>query len=254
MEGAGRARALRRALWGLLGALLACLALRCSLEPSPPPGEPGGRAEALADRMLAAVNAAAWEKTGAVRFTFRGRRRYLWDRDRSLAEVRDGDLRVLLRLSDRSGLVFENGRPVTGERAETKREEAYAHFVADRFWLNPIATIRDEGARRAYVDLDGELEGLLVTYPNHGSTAGDSYLWEVGPSGAPRRWRMYVAVLPVRGLASTWDGWTTLATGARISTLHAAGPLRSRMITDLEGGTALADLGLGRDPFAELFR
>ncbi len=246
-------RALRIALGVLVGVVAACAVAGLVLDEPPPAGAPGPRAEALADRMLASVNAAAWAETGAVRFTFLGRHAYLWDRTREVVEVREGDLRVLLRLSDRSGIVEEGGRRVEGARARELRERAYAHFINDSYWLNPVVKIRDPGVRRGYVALEGGAEGLLVTYTRGGLTPGDSYLWEVGADGLPRRWRMYVSVIPIRGLGNTWDGWTTLATGARISTVHALGPWSVEMITDLEGGRALADLVGAEDPFAPLF-
>jgi hypothetical protein len=188
-----------------------------------------------------------------VRFAFFGQHRYLWDRERDLVEVTEGERRVLLRLGDQSGLAFDGGRRLEGAAARDALATAYAHFINDSYWLNPVVKIRDPGVRRAYVPLEGDLEGLLVTYTRGGLTPGDSYLWEVGSNGLPRRWRMYVSVLPIRGIANTWEGWTTLATGARVATVHGGGPVSFEMITAVEAGRALEDLVGDDDPFAPLF-
>jgi hypothetical protein len=64
---------------------------------------------------------------------------------------------------------------------------------------------------------------------------------------------MYVSVLPIRGISNTWEGWTTLATGARVATVHGGGPLSVEMIAGVEGARALEDLTGDEDPFAPLF-
>ncbi len=38
--------------------------------------------------MMVAVDSDAWERIGAVRWTFRGNRSHLWDRERQLVRVR----------------------------------------------------------------------------------------------------------------------------------------------------------------------
>ena len=125
-------------------------------------------------------------------------------------------------------------------------------WVNDAFWLNPLAKLRDEGVSLAVVDDDGE-ESLLVSYASGGLTPGDAYLWRVGPDGTPTAWKLWVSILPIGGVETSWEGWVTLDTGARISTRH-AGPLGLTLeLTDVEGATTLDALVDGPDPFAPLF-
>ena len=101
-------------------------------------------------------------------------------------------------------------------------------------------------------DDDGE-ESLLVSYASGGLTPGDAYLWRVGPDGTPTAWKLWVSILPIGGVETSWEGWVTLDTGARISTRH-AGPLGLTLeLTDVEGAATLDALVDGPDPFAPLF-
>lgn len=196
--------------------------------------------------MLRAVDDAAWQQTGAVRWSFRGNREHLWDRRRSLARVGWDDVEVLLDLSTREGLVTKKGRSVTGDRREKLTERAYAYWVNDSFWLNPVSKVFDSGTVRSLVTLDDGTPALLVEYTSGGLTPGDAYLWIVDEKGLPTTWRMWVSSLPVGGTKASWEQWETLATGARIATLHDL-RLGSVTIGNLAGAQDLAAL-LGGDP------
>ncbi len=212
-------------------------------------------AEALADRMLQAVDAEAWARTGAVTWVFAGRNQHLWDRARGLARVSWGDTVVLVDLGKQVGRATRGGEPVEGRAGERLVAKAYAAWVNDSFWLNPVVKCRDEGTSRAVARLEGEdagRQGLLVSYASGGLTPGDAYLWLLGPDGTPEAWRMWVSVIPIGGVRASWEGWTTLSTGARVSTLHRLGPM-SLEITELAGAETLSSLVPGEDPFAPLF-
>jgi hypothetical protein len=236
---------------GVVGAVLVVGVLAAS-DPLPR-STPSADADTLARDMERAVRIDAWERTGAVRFTFMGQRSYLWDRTRSLVRVRSGEEEVLLRGS--WGRVWEGGREVRGPAARSRTESAYRMFLNDSFWLNPLAKLFDAGTSRALVPLPNGGRGLLVSYASGGVTPGDSYLWELPPGGrgdTPRAWRMWVSVLPIKGLRATWEGFVPLSTGARVATRHHIGPAPVT-IDDLAGAATLAELEPGADPFARLF-
>jgi hypothetical protein len=245
---------LRLAKWILglfLGTALLLVVIGVVIHEPRPEGEETPKAEDLARSMERAANVEAWKtQTHAVAFTFAGVHHYLWDRQRGFVRVRWDDREVLLRTSDQTGTAYRGGTEVEGAEREALLREAYGYFINDSFWLNPLAKLFDDGVVRETVGLEGGNTGLLVTYDQGGLTPGDAYLWILGPDGLPRSWKMWVEVLPVGGIEASWDGWKTLATGAKVSTLHEAGPIELRL-SDVRGASELSKLESGR-PFALL--
>lgn len=243
------------ALWGGVGlavvALLVLVAGYIASEPRPE-GSPDG-AEALTARVEAAVNVEAWEQTGAVRWTFAGRHEHLWDREGEMAQVLWDDVDARLRLDRSASRITRGGVEVTGEEANALADEAYSYFINDSFWLNPLAKLRDEGVTRSVVSVDGA-DALLIEYSSGGLTPGDAYLWLLSDDGTPRAWRMWVSIIPIGGIEASWDGWTELSTGARVSTLHETAAGVTLELTGVEGAAALSDLIEGPDPFDSLRR
>ncbi len=219
-----------------------------------PEGQPAPEADELARKMERAVNKEAWDRTGAVRWSFFGEHHYVWDRKRGLVEVRWGDTRVLLRTADKTGRVWTNDEEVTGDDAQSALETAYRFWINDSFWLNPVAKLFDPGVKREIVTEDDGEKGLLVSYTSGGVTPGDAYLWYVDENGLPVRWRMWVSIIPVGGVSMTWTSWTELSTGALISTEHEGGRKMITFITNLEGAEDLEALGVSPDLFDPLFQ
>ena len=216
-----------------------------------PAGTSGPEADALARRMLAAVDEPAWQRTGAVRWTFRGDRHHLWDRQRGLARVRWGDVEVLVDLASRAGIARERGVRVRGEREVKLVAKAFARWTNDSFWLNPVVKLFDSGTERRLVPLDDGSDALLVQYTSGGLTPGDAYLWLLGADDLPTAWKMWTSNLPKGGVKASWEGWVELATGARIATFHKLA-LGKVTIEELAGADTLAELEPGPDPFAAL--
>lgn len=247
----------KRLLWAVLGLLLLALvgggAYLYSRHRPLPEATPGPEADAMARGFEAAVNKQAWERTGALRWVFRGTRRHLWDRRRGLIEVRWDDVRVMRSLDGRYHLAYRGGAEVTGPEAAELLDAAYRAWVNDSFWLNPLVKLFDEGVERGLVTLDGGEHALLVQYTRGGVTPGDAYMWlPGGEDGRPRGVRMWVSVIPVGGVEATWSRWQTLATGARVATFHDVGG-RPLELTEVAGATTLEALTGGDDPFAPLW-
>lgn len=233
--------------------VLVALGARVALSEPLPQATFGPDGDALARRLEAAVNAEAWAGTGAVAWTFAGRNEHLWDRTRGLARVRWGGHEVLVDLGKVQGRAWNDGEELHGKKAEKLVKKAYAAWVNDSFWLNPAVKVFDAGTSRAIVPLDGEdagRSGLLVQYDAGGLTPGDAYLWVLGPDDLPVAWRMWVSVIPIGGARASWEGWTTLATGAKVATTHEMGPVTLK-ITALRGASSLNELE-NPDPFLPL--
>ncbi len=246
--------AARFAVLAHLAPRLAVLGICVSACASLPPGRPGPEADALARRMETAVRAEAWALTGAVRWTFAGKRQHLWDRRRGLAEVRWGDKRALVDLVARRGLAWTVAdgleRPLSGDDAHAAVDEAWAAWVNDSFWLNPVTKAFDPGVQRDAVQgADGP--ELMVRYGAGGRTPGDVYVWRFGADGTPSAWRMWTSNIPIGGLEASWEGWIELSTGARVSTRHAL-PGRTLELTEIAGAATLSALVPDRDPFGPL--
>ena len=242
------------ALLAVLGLGLVIVAALFLEQESFPQGTEGPAAEALADKVEAAVDVKAWARTRAVKWTFGGRHTHLWDRDRNLVRVGWEDTTVLLKLDDQAGRAWKAGTEVT-EAGALRRllDTAYAFFCNDSFWLNPLAKLRDTGTLRSTVEVEGG-EGLLIRYASGGVTPGDGYLWIVGADGLPVRYKMWAQILPVGGVDATWEDWITLSTGAKISTTHRMLFGLTLKLTDVAGATSLKELlGSADDPFKPLF-
>ena len=186
-----------------------------------PVGVRGEKAEALAQKMIQAVDKTAWDSTKYISWTSRAGNTIVWDKQRNLAQVEWKNNKVLLDIYKLSGKVFENQTEITDtKKGAESLQKAYKIFINDAFWLNPVVKIYDEGVTRSLVTLADGREGLLVSYASGGVTPGDSYLWLVDENGLPTAWKMWVKILPIGGIEFSWADWKTLPTGAKVATMH----------------------------------
>lgn len=216
-----------------------------------PEGRDPAAADALARKMLEAVNDSAWQATGAVTWTFMGSNEHLWDRERNLARVHWNKYEVLIDLNKVEGVAWVNGERVEGKRKDKLVKKAWKYWVNDSFWLNPVSKLFDEGTTRYLVDLKYGRTGLMVTYSTGGNTPGDSYVWLLDENYRPVAWKMWVSIIPIGGLKVPWTRWTTTETGAVICTLHDS--IIDLKLTDVHTAPTLRALTDGADPFAPLF-
>ena len=247
-------RALKRAALGLVAlfALAGSLTVSsCAILSRPlPQGSQGEEAERFATAMLQSVNFKAWERTGAVSWEFPRGHEHLWDRRRGYARVRWDEREALIDLASRRGVVCRGGGCV--EEPESV-EKAWAMWANDSFWLNPVVKIRDPGTTRELIVTEQGQRALLVSYNQGGVTPGDAYLWEVDEETMrPVRWRMWVSILPLKGMAFEWERWITLSTGALVAADHDG--LFDVNLKGIRGAATLSEL-LGseeEDPFMPL--
>lgn len=240
---------LAAALILLLLAGVACFFYLSKVRPET--GDPV-EAQITTEDIYRAVNLAAWEDTGAIKWVFGGRNTHLWDRKRGLSQVKWGDgYEVLLHISSRDGRAFKNNKELTGEEKKAALKQAYASFINDSFWLQPFANLTDTGVKTTMVPWEGQ-KALLVEYNAGGVTPGDAYLWELDKNNLPTAWHMWVQILPIKGLEASWSNWKTIDTGARVATEHKLLFLTLRL-TDIQGADSLTDLLDGQDdPFERL--
>jgi hypothetical protein len=216
--------------------------------PSVESGETGAAADELARNIERSVDADAWKKTGAIEWRFRSHK-HLWDKTRNLARVRWDDIEVLLDVHKKRGVVKRGGATLSGKEADKLVDKAYAYFINDSFWLNPVVKFFDDGVTRTKYTVDGQ-SALMVHYSSGGVTPGDSYLWLLGSDGKPRAWRLWVKVLPIGGIEFSWDDWTKLPTGAWVSQMHRVGTHEGVTIAEVRAAATLGELEA--DPFGAL--
>jgi hypothetical protein len=247
----------RRWIWWVLGGLgaiiLGLVVVGMALSEKLPEGESGPEADALAQKMMTAVNKTAWDSTGAISWVFNGSagHQHLWDKKRHFAKVVWADYEVLVDINQKTGVALENGVALKGEKAAKLVDKAWKFWVNDAFWLNPVVKAFDDGVSREVVILEDGSKGVKITFSSGGATPGDSYLWLLDQEGRPTGWKMWVSIIPIGGIFTSWEGWQQLSTGAWVSTSHRNGKLELK-IEEVRGATNLAELVPGEDPFAAL--
>ena len=216
-----------------------------------PKGVEGPQAEALAQKMLKAINDEAWQQTGAAGWTFAGKRSLVWDRARQYAKVNWDANEAYVKINSKEGVVFKNGQKVNGEAADELIEEAWKIWVNDAFWLNPVSKAYDPGTSRSLVETEDGRQGLMVEYSSGGDTPGDAYLWFLNEDGLPESWKMWVSIIPVGGMEVSWEDWIVTETGVKIATTHhfAGSDLK---ITNVKTARDLITLA-GEDIFEGIF-
>ena len=234
----------------VLGALLLSLVLIAWIAHEKEPiGKVCQEADVLANQMMAAVDKPAWDSTKWLQWSFFGSHHYIWDKERDFVQISWKNKRVLLHTKTLTGIAYENGNQVNGKKADKLIQKAWTFFANDSFWLNPVVKAFDPGTERSLVTLKDGREGVKVQYSSGGVTPGDSYVWILGPDKKPTDWKMWVKVLPVGGIGTTWEGWTRLSTGALVATTHGGLGRKINMIRNPKGVQDMAALGLKTDPF-----
>ncbi|MDV7138701.1 hypothetical protein R3X28_07430 [Maribacter sp. TH_r10] len=197
-----------------------------------PKGQAGPEADALAQKMLTAINNEAYKNTRYLEWGFRnGEHTYKWDKALGKVKVSWDDIMVDLNLSQtEKSRVYDKGEIIseTQERDKTIKK-AIDLFNNDSFWLVAPFKVFDKGVERRIVPMDDGAKALLITYTSGGSTPGDSYLWELQPNGFPISFKLWVKIIPIGGLKATWDDWQLSESGAFLPKTHSLGPIKLDM-------------------------
>lgn len=215
----------------IIGAILGILVLLILLflwntSEKLPQGKSGSDADALAHKMLKALNQEAYESTRYLEWTFRGKNQYRWDKAMGICHVKWDDVKVVLHLTDPDrSVVTKSNQPMSSEDTKKAVDKALASFNNDSFWLVAPYKVFDEGVQRKIVDLEDGTQALLITYTSGGTTPGDSYLWLLNANGFPNAYKMWVDIIPVGGVEATWDDWMVSESGAFLPKSHKLGPM-----------------------------
>ncbi len=196
-----------------------------------PEGKPGPEADAMANKMLKAVNNEQYLKTRILEWSFAGNKHhYKWDKENGKVVVRWKDFKVNLNLNNpEKSFVYEDNAEILGADRSKLIESALSYFNNDSFWLVAPFKVFDQGTKRAIVTMEDGSDGLLVNYTSGGSTPGDSYVWKLQPNGFPESFQMWVGIIPIGGLEASWDDWKVMENGLYLPASHKFGPLTITM-------------------------
>ena len=179
------------------------------------------KADALAYKMLDALNYDAYKTTDYLEWTFKKRHHYEWKKNDNICDVFWKEYKVNLNLNDYSqSKVYVHSFKIEGDMAQEILNKAINYFNNDSFWLVAPYKVFDDGVERKLVTLENNEEALLVTYTSGGSTPGDSYLWRFDDTGKPKSFKMWTSLLPIDGLEASWSDWITTESGAQLPTFH----------------------------------
>lgn len=182
-----------------------------------PSGKQGVEADALANKMLTALNFEAYKNTRYIEWSFRGKHFYKWDKQENIVEVSWEKNKVILHTKQpQNSEVYVDGSLV--ENSEIL-QKAIDYFNNDSFWLVAPYKVFEDGIERRIVQFEGK-DALLITYTTGGSTPGDSYLWILDDTGKPIKYKMWVSIIPTGGIEASWNDWVTTESGAMLPTKH----------------------------------
>ncbi|WP_026810282.1 hypothetical protein [Arenibacter latericius] len=212
-------------LLGIAGILFAII------HESRPKSSPSKEADALANKMLTALNYEAYKNTRFLEWSFaNNQHHYLWDKEQHQVEVRWDAYTVTLNLNDHSkGKALKNETLLEGEEKKEIMQKARTLFNNDSFWLVAPYKVFDKGTQRSLVPYNNGSNGLMVTYTSGGDTPGDSYLWILDEKGIPQSFKMWVKIIPIGGLEASWEGWQVMKSGALLPNSHQLGPFNFSM-------------------------
>lgn len=236
----------------ILGSIIALVVITgVILNKKKPTSKTGPEADALAQKVLTAINYPAWDTTRVLTWTFfGGGHHYVWDKKRNFAQIKWKENEVLMKLDEVDGTAFVNGQKVEGKEKQKLISKAWSFWCNDSFWFNAPSKVFDKGTERSIVEMEDGSKGLMITYASGGVTPGDSYLYKLDENGLPESWQMWVKIIPIGGIGNTWEGWKTTKTGAKISSLHKSAVTME--LKNIQGVMTFEEAGLPGDPFERM--
>ncbi|MEO8935035.1 MAG: hypothetical protein ABI295_12085 [Xanthomarina sp.] len=186
-----------------------------------PTGTQGEQADALAYKMLEALDYEAYKNTNYLEWTFKKRHHFQWQKDKDICTVYWKEFKVELHLNNPlQSKAYVNNSLVHDKKANKLIKDALVYFNNDSFWFVAPYKVFDKGTKRSLITTKNGEQALLITYTTGGTTPGDSYLWLLNDNGKPKSFRMWVDILPIGGLEASWSNWTKTESGAQLPTFH----------------------------------
>jgi hypothetical protein len=182
-----------------------------------PKGKQGKEADALATKMLNALNSDAYKNTEVLKWSFRGEHTYRWYKQENIVHISWANYKVTLHTNTpNKSEVYVDGNST--DKPELIKQ-AQDFFNNDSFWLIAPYKVFDSGTERRIVKHEGK-DALLITYTSGGSTPGDSYLWILDDNYLPSSFKMWTSIIPIGGVSATWSNLKNTKSGIKLPTKH----------------------------------
>ena len=182
-----------------------------------PEGKKGKEADALAIKMFNAINHEAFENTEVLKWSFRNKHFYTWNKQENIVHISWDQYKVTLHTNNiDNSEVYIDGK-ISDNKEILKKAEDF--FNNDSFWLIAPYKIFDSGTERSIVK-HKEKDALLITYTSGGTTPGDSYLWILDENYKPTSFKMWTSIIPIGGVSATWSDFKLTKSGIQLPTKH----------------------------------
>lgn len=190
-----------------------------ALSEKQPEVNPTPEADAIAQKVLTALNKPAWDTLAFLQWEFPGGHKYIFDKKNNKALITWGSNSVDLILDDQTGTATVDGVQVEGQEKQDLLSTAWGYWCNDSFWMFAPYKLFDPNTARTIVKHEGK-DALMVSYQGGGVTPGDSYLWILGDDYIPTAYKMWVSIIPIGGMEFSWENWQEMPGGAKLSTYH----------------------------------
>lgn len=214
-----------------------------SFSSDPPTEIKGADADQMAHAMMDALNHEAWDSIAFVSFSFMGGHDYFWNKKDNEVVVKWKDISVQMDLESLEAKVVKDGQILEGKKKDKFKQKAWSFWCNDSFWFYAPFKVFDKGVERSVVDMEDGNKGLMVHYASGGVTPGDKYMWILDEHNLPTGWKMWVKIIPVKGIYTSWENYIELSSGAKVASLHENGKLTMEL-TNIKEGKSYADIGL----------
>ncbi|WP_010181868.1 hypothetical protein [Aquimarina agarilytica] len=182
-----------------------------------PKSSKGIKAENLAQKIASALNYEAYKKTNFISWKAKGTK-YVWDKQHRSVDISWKNNRLVFNQDSPNKSIIKSPTNLSSKEKRTLIDKAEKLFNNDSFWLVAPFKLFDKNVERMYVPpTSTENASLIITYKSGGSTPGDTYQWFVNDDFIPTKYKMWVSIIPIKGLPATWENWKTSTTGIKLA-------------------------------------
>ena len=156
------------------------------------------KAKAIAQKVLQNMGGQqGWDNTRYLAWTFNGQYQ-VWDKQQNKFRWEKDSLVAIIDTQSKNGKVYVEGKELTNpQEAQKLKEQAYARWINNAYWLVMPFKLQDPGVHLKYVGAGKTAEGapadvLEMTFEKVGLTPQNKYrLWVDKKQGLVTQWAFY---------------------------------------------------------------